>query len=483
MAEPQDSSVASRVAAVPAIRWIDLALAVTVGAGGGGLAAATGQVAPGRTIALGAVFGLICAIGIRGRALSAGGGLIWGLGTGFVYWIVLSFVATAFRFAGIAPVEGPGQAWTRFTELVACILCIGAPVGVALGIRGRRVEPPGARWHWGRAISAGGLAGLAAALIFSRWMYAGDFYPLISGLDPLGTHFRMVALHFAVACLIGCTFGALFQSEVRNLGSSMGWGIAYALFWWFLGPLTLFPLAAGRGVAWSAARAMPFFGPMVGHILYGLILGVVYAAFDAVWTRLFVDADPLNRKREGPGVHLLRSLAWGSAAGLAGGLVVLPLMVRTGVLAKLAGLDSGLSTTIGIGLHLVVSTFIGASYGFLFRGETFNAVFGSLWGFVVGLIWWYAGPLTLLPLLRTGECDWTSEAAGALLPSLIAHLLFGVVVANLFLAFERRAARNLRADSRLAELERGRAGVPFSPAPALAVFVLGVGVLLPILFA
>ena len=94
---------------------------------------------------------------------------------------------------------------------------------------------------------------------------------------------------------------------------------------------------------------------MVGHILYGLILGAVYAGFDLVWRRLFIDADPLNRKREGPGVRLLLSVAWGSVAGFSGGLVAVPLMIETGVVTKLAGLESGLSAAIAIFLHLAVS--------------------------------------------------------------------------------------------------------------------------------
>jgi len=253
------------------------------------------------------------------------------------------------------------------------------------------------------------------------------------------------------------------------------------MFWWFVGPMTLFPIATGRRADWSAESASGLFGPLVGHILYGLILGIVYSWTNAVWTRLFVDADPLNRKREGPGVHLFRSLGWGAAAGFLGGIVALPLMHRTGVVTRLAGPDSGFSTAIGIGLHLAVSTLIGSSYGVLFRGEASNTVFSSLWGFVVGLIWWYAGPMTLLPLIRTGQCDWRPEAAAALLPSLVGHLLFGFVTANVFLTFERRYTKRLFVDPRQAALAETRIETIATPAPALWVFVLGVGVLLPIL--
>jgi len=52
---------------------------------------------------------------------------------------------------------------------------------------------------------------------------------------------------------------------------------------------------------------------------------------------------------------------------------------------------------------------------------------GRRMGWVFGLIWWYVGPLTLLPLLLTGEIDWRISAASALLPSLLGHLTTALV--------------------------------------------------------
>lgn len=458
-------------------------LAAAVGAAGGALAGAIEGAPMVRQMEIGAAFGLIFAAALRGRAPGPGAGLIWGLGAGFMLWMALPAMAAALHAGGFAPGGMLGEARARFPALVGCIAFIGAPVGVFVGAWGLILPRMTGSFHWGRAITAGGAAGIVAALIFSRWMVEGDFYPLISGYGTLASHSGTVALHFAAACVIGCTFGMLFQADVRNLGSAMGWGMAYSMFWWFLGQLTLLPIAAGRPPDWSAARASELFGSMVGHILFGLILGIVYACANAVWTRLFVDADPLNRKRAGPGVRLLLSLGWGSVAGISGGIVALPLMFQPGVFAHPAVPGSGLSLALGIILHLLVSTLIGATYGVLFRGEASNVVFGSLWGLLFGLIWWYAGPLTLLPILRTGECDWTPEAAAALLPSLVGHLVYGLTTANVFLAFERRYTRWLFTDPRYAALEARRKRPIGTPAPALWVFVLGLGLLLPILLS
>ncbi len=422
-----------------AFDWPGAAMAAVVGAVGGALGAVLAGSRPEGGALIGGAVGWAGAAGLRARPASAGAGLIWGLGGGFLLWTVLTSPGVVL-FAGKPSAAMLGAVRARIPELVACILCVGAPVGVALGVRGS-AAPGAAPFHWGRAITVGSVTGFAAALIFSRWMYEGDFFPLIGVFGGAGMHLKLVALHFLVACVIGGTFGILFQNDVRNLGSSMGWGMAYAVFWWFLGAMTLFPALVRQRPDWSAQHAAELFGPLVGHIFYGLILGVVYSAVNSVWTRLFIDSDPLNRRREGPGIHFVLSVGWGSAAGFVGGLLALPLMIRTGVITKLADQETAVPLAVGILLHLAVSTAIGASYGILFRGESREVVSCSLWGFVVGLVGWYAGPLTLLPLIRTGECDWRPAAAAALLPSLVCYLLFGVITANVFSAFERAKLR------------------------------------------
>jgi hypothetical protein len=288
-------------------------------------------------------------------------------------------------------------------------------------------------------------------------------------------------LHFGVALWIGATFGLLFQRDVRGYGSSMGWGLGYAILWWFLGQLTLLPIISRMPLDWSASKGADLFGSLVGHIIYGLILGVMYATFDRFWVRLFIQSDPLNRERGGPGFRFLRSIEWGALAGLAGGLVSSPVMLATGILPKVAGLDTSFSTLLGLLVHLFVSSLLGMSFGLLFRGEASSLGLGVSWGWLFGMIWWYLGPMTLLPLLLTGVCDWSPSAASALLPSLMGHLIYGAATALVFLLLERRYTRWLLLDRRTAARELRRLRPAGTPAPALWLFALGIGVLLPIL--
>jgi hypothetical protein len=431
---------------------------------------------------LGASFGLVFGLFFARRATSPGAGLIWGLGSSFLLWIL-----TAGGFFHLAAITGRSgmmllDAQSRFPELVGDLLCIGMPVGVGLGIRGGlRTSGPDMKFAWGRAIVAGGFAGTLGGFIFGRWVSSGDYFPLLAGFGELSSRSMTIVIHFAIALLIGVTFGLLFQRDVRGYGSCMGWGLGFGIFWWFFGPLTILRLASGMPLDWSAEQGSTVFGSLVGHILYGLILGVAYATVDKIWIRLFIQSDPLNREIEGPGLHILRSLGWGAMAGLIGGLVSMPVMIATGVLPKVAGIDSTLVGFRGVFIHLSVSAAIGMTYGLLFRDETSTPADAISWGWLFGLIWWYLGPMTLLPLLLTGVCDWSTDAASTLLPSLLGHLIYGAATALMFFLFDRRYTRSLLLDPRTSARELRRLRPQESPAPALWLFALSLGVLLPIL--
>ncbi len=148
-------------------------------------------------IVYGASFGLLFGLFFSRRATSPGAGLIWGVATALLLWIVLP--------AGILPLRHSGDslsmlndARASFPQLVAFLICLGMPVGVTLGIWGEfhsRANQP--KFSWGRAIVAGGLAGTIAGFIFGLWVSSGNYFPLLAGYGEPASRTATLALHFA----------------------------------------------------------------------------------------------------------------------------------------------------------------------------------------------------------------------------------------------------------------------------------------------
>src|SRR5581483_7892997 len=146
-----------------------------------------------------------------------------------------------------------------------------------------------------------------------------------------------------------------------------GMGLGYGMFWWFLGPLTLLPLLQDAPINWSYAHGAELFGSFIGHIVYGIIVGLLYAALDRLWVRCFIESDTLKRAPEGAGARTLRSLSWGAIASLIGGMLFSLIMASTGALSRIAGIVDSSSPALGFVIHLLISLPLGISYGVLFH--------------------------------------------------------------------------------------------------------------------
>jgi hypothetical protein len=453
-----------------------------LGAAGGLVITLIVPASPIVNILLGALYGSLFALLADARAISPGAGLLWGLGYAFILWLAIPAGIVPVLMGGMPSMGMLDTTRAHFFELVAYILGFGTPLGLALGawggLRTYRGKP---RFSWPRAIVVGGLAGMVGGWAFGKWMAQVNFFPLIAGLVHSDSVTVGMTLHFIFAVIIGASFGVLFQLDVRGFGSSIGWGVGYGLLWWFLGPLTILPIWQGHWPDWSYVRGGMLFGSLIGHIIYGLIVGLIYAAVDKLWLGFFKESDPINREPEGPGSRVLHSLGYGALGSLVGGVFFTGVLLAIGSVPKMANIVGGSSLVLGFLVNMVISVLIGMSYGLLFRYEAPDFGSGVAWGLVYGLIWWFIGPLTLMPILLGGTFDWTTESAGALLPLLIGHLLYGAVTAVVFLALERRHAEWLLLDPRIAAREARRTRPVGTPAPALWLFVLGLGVLLPIL--
>jgi len=137
-----------------------------------------------------------------------------------------------------------------------------------------------------------------------------------------------------------------------------------------------------------------------------------------------------------------KKLIAGVGAGLAGGLVFGMMMTMMGMLPMIGKMIGQPTVAAGWLVHLGISATIGASFavllGWLVTGKLSSLVFGT----VYGTMWWLIGPLTLMPLFMGMGlgANWNLTAAQDMLPSLMGHAIFGMVMGIGYAPLLRRLA-------------------------------------------
>ena len=129
-----------------------------------------------------------------------------------------------------------------------------------------------------RELKLGAYGGIAGGLIFGVMMGMMGMLPMIGSMIGQPTAAAGFAVHMANSVIIGVGFAIVLGRFVSGTPSGVGVGLAYGGAWWILGPLTLMPLfmGMGLGVNWNAAAAVAMLPSLVGHLMYGGILGLVY---------------------------------------------------------------------------------------------------------------------------------------------------------------------------------------------------------------
>ena len=133
-----------------------------------------------------------------------------------------------------------------------------------------------------RELKLGAYSGVAGGLIFGGMMGVMGMLPMIGSMVGQPTAAVGFVVHMVNSTIIGAAFAIVLGRFVRGTASGLGAGLAYGGAWWMLGPLTLMPLFMGMGfgVNWNATAAAAMLPSLVGHLMYGSVLGVTY-----IWLR------------------------------------------------------------------------------------------------------------------------------------------------------------------------------------------------------
>jgi len=128
-----------------------------------------------------------------------------------------------------------------------------------------------------RDLIAGEIAGLIAGILF---VIALQFQsPGVEMTALLGFSISAgigLVFHLLATTLAGGLFGMLFRYTPRAHAALASSGVLFALILWIIGPLTLSPIVMSETPTWSLAAAQAAFPSLVGHLLYGGLLGLLF---------------------------------------------------------------------------------------------------------------------------------------------------------------------------------------------------------------
>ena len=138
----------------------------------------------------------------------------------------------------------------------------------------------------------GAVAGLMAGVVFGMMMQMMSAPTSEGGQVPMMAMVAMVVgsssiavgwmYHLFNSFVIGAIFGWLFGRRATTVGSGLGWGALYGFAWWILGGQLLMPLALGMppfATLMMAPMRMVAVGSLIGHAIYGLMLGGLLSLF------------------------------------------------------------------------------------------------------------------------------------------------------------------------------------------------------------
>ncbi len=429
---------------------------------------------------LGAGLGML----VADQRTGAGESLFWGLAYGAFWWFLGAL--TLLPLLRGRPVDwGVAAAEAAFPSLLGHLL-YGAVAGlvlVLLPLAGR--APPGPRRGTAAAVLRGSVAGLAAVWLLVSQL-AAAYEPLALTVMQAAPRPVVVAGTALLGLAAGCGLALLYPRPADGAGPLLIRGMAYGFLLWVVVALTAVPLLRGAGLAWSAGQVRDGFVTLPSYLLLGAVTALVYRVLDGAGRVLF--AGPAQRARraegEGAGTRGIRAAVRGALAGTAGGLLFTVIMVRIGFLGTVAGLVGGTSTTTGLAVHLVISVLIGASYGLVFRRQTYDPASALGWGVAYGLFWWVLGALTLLPVWLGGEPQWDAAAAAAAFPSLIGHLVYGSGLGLVYYLLEARDSPWWRTRTQSEALRVARRQEQLqTAAPAVWVVTLVLALIIPVILA
>ena len=124
-----------------------------------------------------------------------------------------------------------------------------------------------------RRVLAGVVGGVAGGVVFGVLMAVMGILPMIASMVGSSSAVVGFGVHLVISVFIGLGLTVLFGNRLlSSYGRAVLIGLGYGAIWWVLGPLLMMPVMMGMALFMVDLTALL---SLMGHLIYGVILGVV----------------------------------------------------------------------------------------------------------------------------------------------------------------------------------------------------------------
>jgi uncharacterized membrane protein YagU involved in acid resistance len=137
---------------------------------------------------------------------------------------------------------------------------------------------------WAQRLLAGIIGGIVGGLAFGVLMAMMGMLPMVASIVGSKSVVVGFVYHMFNSVVIGALFGLILGGLSHTYARGATFGLLYGVLWWVLGPMILMPLLLGMGAQgaasqFGAAFSAPMLMSLFGHLIYGLLTGLVYVAY------------------------------------------------------------------------------------------------------------------------------------------------------------------------------------------------------------